>query len=147
MKQSKKPMTKEQARKILQTSGLRATAPRLAVLQLLAKTTQPVSHTEVVKHLQASDWDPATIYRNLVKLRNSGIASVVSRVDGVDRYALSLSAENDHRHAHFSCEDCGKVACLPESVTSSISIEGRWRRSLEHAMIQIRGVCPDCLAS
>ena len=140
-------MTKEQARKFLQMSGLRATAPRLAVLQVLERAKHPVSHTEVVKQLQDSDWNPATVYRNLIKLRNAGIAPVVSRVDGVDRYALAVSADDPHRHAHFSCDDCGKVACLPDSITSAISLEGRWARSIEKAMIQISGTCPDCLAS
>lgn len=146
MRKPKDQITKEKARGVLRSAGLRATAPRIAVLQVLARTERPVSHTEVAKQLQSNDWDPATIYRNLVKLREAGIAPVVSRVDGVDRYAFSISDEDSHRHAHFSCEYCGIVACLPDSVTSAISLEGRWARSIEQAMIQIRGVCPDCLA-
>ena len=147
MEKSQDQITKEQARALLRSAGLRATVPRVAVLQLLAKTTQPLSHTEVVQQLLDGDWDPATIYRNLVKLREAGIALVVSRVDGVDRYVFSTSDKDAHRHAHFSCEYCGIVECLPDYITSAISLEGRWARSIEQAMIQIRGVCPDCLAS
>ena len=43
--------------------------------------------------LGETDWDPATIYRNLVKLKESGITSVVSRAAGIDRYAIADKQE------------------------------------------------------
>ncbi len=147
MNHTRTQITKEKAREILQRAGLRATAPRLAVLQLLSKMNRPLSHTDVVKCLAGSDWDPATIYRNLVKLRKAGIAPVVSRVDGADLYAFSESQKDSHHHAHFSCEDCGQVACLPAAITSSIKMDGPWGVSIEKAMIELRGKCPECIAS
>ena len=136
-------MTKEDARKVLREKGLRATAPRLAVLRVLAEAEGPMSHTEVLKCLGDMDWDPATIYRNLVKLRDAGVAPVVSRAEGIDRYVLARA--EDHRHPHFVCEECGRVACLPAELTASMSMEGRWRSSIEAAKVQLRGECPDCV--
>ncbi len=138
-------ISKPEARALLKEKGLRVTAPRLAVLRVLGESKAPLSHTDVVASLGDCDWDPATVYRNLVKLRDSGIAAVVSRADGIDRYALKLNSSTDHNHPHFVCDACGQVACLPADMASSISIRGRWAASVRGATIQLRGDCPDCI--
>lgn len=136
-------ISKNQARKLLHERKLRATAPRLAVVQLLAEAQSPLSHTEVLERLGDTDWDPATIYRNLVKLRDSGVASVVTRAEGIDRYALTSEEDDCHRHPHFLCDDCGIIACLPQ-LTESLSMDGPWGHSVQKAMVQLSGECPDC---
>ncbi len=138
-------MTKDEARKLLRESALRATAPRLAVLRVLAEAPNPLSHSEVLEHLGETDWDPATIYRNLVKLRDAGVAAVVSRAGGIDRYALVQAQGEGHQHPHFVCEDCGRVACLPAELTASMAVHGPWSASVQQATVQLRGECPDCL--
>ncbi len=141
-------LEKDAARTWLKEAGLRATGPRLAVMQVLAAAKTPISHSEVVQRLGTTDWDPATIYRNLVKLKEVGLALVVSRAGGVDRYAMGRLKGSEHRHAHFWCDECGKVACLPDKLTASLSIEeGPWVESVKHAMVQLHGTCPDCLAN
>lgn len=136
---------KDEARKLLHESTLRVTAPRVAVLRVLAEAQNPLSHTEVLERLGKTDWDPATTYRNLVKLRDAGIAAVVSRFEGIDRYALSGAEDDGHPHPHFVCEDCGRVACLPAELTASMSMDGPWAASIRKAMVQLQGECPDCL--
>ncbi|AWV90111.1 Fur family transcriptional regulator [Bradymonas sediminis] len=138
-------INKDEARRLLHESNLRATAPRVAVLQILASSRTPLSHTEVLELLGETDWDPATIYRNLVKLRDAGVAPVVSRVEGIDRYSLVRNQHDEHRHPHFICEDCGQIACLPAELTASMLLEGPWANSIQSAMVQLRGECPDCL--
>lgn len=138
-------MTQSEARKLLQERGLRTTAPRLAVVCVLAEAKVPLSHSEVLKRLGSTDWDPATIYRNLVKLRDAGVAPVVSRASGIDRYALAGEQGDGHRHPHFVCEECGRVACLPAELAASMSMDGRWAASIQKATVQLRGACPDCL--
>lgn len=138
-------ITKDEARQLLHQRKLRATAPRLAVLRVLADAQNPLSHTEVLGELGETDWDPATIYRNLVKLRDAGVAPVVSRADGIDRYALAQAEDDGHRHPHFVCEDCGRIACLPAELAASMAMDGPWAASLKEAVVQLRGECPDCL--
>ncbi|CAM2070069.1 Transcriptional repressor [Sulfidibacter corallicola] len=138
-------LTKDEARKLLHESALRVTAPRLAVLRVLAEAQNPLSHTEMLERLGETDWDPTTIYRNLIKLRDAGVATVVSRVEGIDRYALAGAGEDGHRHPHFVCEDCGRVACLPAELAAPMSMDGPWATSIQKATIQLRGACPDCL--
>ena len=138
-------ITKEEARRRLRAHDLRVTAPRVAVLGILADSKGPVSFTQVLDLLGDSDWDQSTIYRNLVKLREAGLAAVVNRMDGIDRYALAGYSEDGHGHPHFLCEDCGRVACLKEEVAPTLPIDGRWAESIRSAMVQLRGHCPDCL--
>jgi len=140
-------ITKKKARKLLEEHSLRATAPRLAVLQVLGKTKNALSHTEVLERLGETDWDPATIYRNLIKLRDAGIAPVVSRAEGIDRYMLASVESDGHHHPHFVCDDCGQIACVPVEYKSPILKDDRWAASLQKAVIQLRGACPDCIES
>lgn len=137
-------MTKEEARGLLKERGLRVTGPRVTVLRLLAEADRPLSHTEVVQRMGDEDCDPATIYRNLVKLREVGLAPVVSRAEGIDRYALATSKGDDHHHPHFVCDDCGRVACLPDTVALSMPTDDPWALSVSQAVVQLRGECPDC---
>ena len=135
-----------EARKLLHESALRATAPRIAVLCVLAEAHGPLSHTEVLDRLGEMAWSQSTIYRNLVKLRDAGVAPVVSRAQGIDRYALAQTQGDNHRHPHFVCEDCGRIACLPAELIAPISMEGPWAASIQSATVELRGECPDCLS-
>ena len=71
-------VSEQEARKILKHHKLRVTAPRVAVLQALAEVSRPISHQEMVEYLADTPYDPATLYRNLVRLGEEGIAPVVS---------------------------------------------------------------------
>ncbi|MEE2645472.1 MAG: Fur family transcriptional regulator [Myxococcota bacterium] len=140
-------MNNNEARKLLRESGLRVTAPRLAVLQILSAAESPLSYSEVLERLGENDWDPATIYRNLVKLRDAHVASVVSRAEGIDRYALLVGHGDGHLHPHFVCESCGKMACISLDLTLSSEMDQSWSESIRQAMIQLRGACPECLVN
>ncbi len=137
--------TQDKVEKLLKERGLRVTAPRLAVLGAIADAQSPVSHSQMLELLGDTDWDPATIYRNLVKLRDAELILVVNRANGIDRYALARTKGDQHSHPHFVCEDCGEVSCLPVELVPAETAAGRWNASVQKAAIQLRGECPDCL--
>lgn len=142
-------LSKIQARTLLRDRGLRATAPRVAVLRLLDREQRPLSHSEVLTLLGDSDWDQATVYRNLVKLSESGVTRVVSRAGGMARYELaSDEGAPTQEHPHFVCSECGTVSCLPlaVAVVQSPEVDGAWQQAVDAARIQLEGRCPDCLA-
>jgi len=139
-------MTDRKAREFLKDAGLRVTAPRVAVLRALGAARTPLSHSEVVERLGDVDWDRATTFRNLVKLRDAGIAPVVSRIDGIDRYALADSPGSAHRHPHFRCDDCGRIACLSVDIIAALPADEAWSTSIQDARVHLQGECPDCLA-
>lgn len=127
-------------------AGLRATAPRIAVLQLLMSTDKPLSHTEVVDALGSNTWDQATLYRNLLKLTEVGLARAVSKVDGIVRYQARGDDDGLHLHPHFSCKSCGTVECLPDATLElSGKVTSLWNRSLVDSEMQLVGECPSCL--
>lgn len=136
-------VSKDEVRRRVQAAGLRATAPRVAVYQLLLESERPLSHTEVVAQLSSPDWDQATIYRNLLKLVEAELAWVASHVGGVARYAPRKANDEPHYHPHFSCRTCGTVECLPEARLVA-TVERRWREALADAELQLVGQCPSC---
>lgn len=136
-------MTRRRGRELLRARGLRATAPRLAVMRILSSATEPLSCRQVFERLDEAAWERTTIYRNLVKLREAGLARIASRALGTDRYVF-VSAQ-PHSDAHFLCEDCGRLACLPGELSAAVRIDGRWSVSVRAAALQLRGTCPDCL--
>lgn len=138
-------MTRDEAKQLLRGRGLRSTVPRLAVLKALAGAADPISHSELVRRLGPSDWDPATVYRNLVKLSEAGLVSRVRGVGGMDRYALATQGEL-HTHPHFLCEACGRVTCLPDALSVSVTAKEPWAASVRAAALQLRGRCPECIA-
>lgn len=139
---------REKIRALIKESGLRATAPRVAVLLALEAATTPLSHSEMLVAMGETDFDPATIYRNLVKLTEVGLARVVSRAEGMSRYVLAHeSREHEHEeHPHFVCDDCGHVLCVPVDVKMiQGGVDTRWAASLAGATVQLHGACPDCI--
>lgn len=136
----------DEAKRRVHEAGLRATAPRVAVLRLLVGSDKPLSHSEVVAAIGSADWDQATLYRNLVKLVEVDLARVASKVEGVARYEARGDDDNPHLHPHFSCRSCSQVECLPDAKLAG-PISRRWYRSLAESELQLIGECPTCLAA
>ncbi len=139
-------ITRDDAKQRIHDVGLRATAPRVAVLRLLSTSKKPLSHTEVVEAIGTENWDQATLYRNLLKLVEFGLARIASKVNGVSRYEARGEDDDLHLHPHFSCRICGAVECLPKAKLAG-PIDRRWGQSLNTAEMQLIGDCPDCLAA
>lgn len=135
---------KDKMRSLLASRNLRITAPRLGVLRVLADADRPLSYSEVLERIGDMDWDPATVYRNLVKLRDAGLAPIASRVNGIDRYMLRSEQRDVHNHPHFACDDCGQLTCLPDAITDATVLDGPWAKAVKQASVQLRGQCPDC---
>lgn len=136
-------MTREELKRRVRDAGLRATAPRIAVLDLLAGSDRPLSHSEVVEALGGDEWDQATLYRNLVKLTEARLARVASQVGGVARYEALGEHDEPHLHPHFACTDCKTVVCLHDAELV-VPRDPGWREALWEAELQLVGRCPRC---
>ncbi|MDQ7989568.1 MAG: transcriptional repressor [Candidatus Dactylopiibacterium sp.] len=94
--------------------GARVTPARVAVLQLLEHAERALSHREIEEAL-AAGFDRVTLYRVLDWLVDSGLGHRVTDAERVFRFSLAQAETRAHGlHAHFRCEDCGKVFCLDE---------------------------------
>jgi Fur family ferric uptake transcriptional regulator len=130
--------------KVLHDAGLRKTGPRLAVLGVLEQAKSPLSHADVADELDDETLDRATVYRNLMALTEAGLVRRTDLGDHVWRFELKRG-EDTIKHPHFTCTDCGTVACLPE-VTLSVRQGKDVPRALskQRVEIQLRGQCDDC---
>lgn len=139
----------DELKELLRGSGLRATRPRIAVLQCLHDATVPKSHGDLVEELAREGYDRATIYRNLTDLAESGIVARTDLGDHVWRFSLEKSASgarHEGHHPHFVCSDCGTIACLSGislavkgDVTSVPKSVGKLA-----VEVQLRGLCDTC---
>ena len=92
----------------LKSTGLKATLPRLKILEIFQKGTQRhMTAADVFRVLleERSDIGLATVYRVLTQFEQAGILSRNNFESGKATYELN---EGKH-HDHFVCTACGKV--------------------------------------
>ena len=133
----------------IRATGLRSTAPRVAVLQYLQQATTPVSHAALYEALADQGFDRATIYRNLTDLTEVGLLSRTDVGDHVWRFEVHQEGLRGHQneHPHFMCTDCGEVSCL-RGVNIRISAAPGVPRALsaKNVEVQLKGLCDRCAA-
>lgn len=140
MDQAQLPRLSEQ----LRGRGLKATGPRLAVLQLLERLPEHLSVDEVYRKVldDRPQVSVATIYRVLEDLAERGIIGTL-RLGG-DRVYYELRSD---RHNHAICKDCGRIqdiesvrdcvsACLPDQSGDGFSCDA--------AEVVFVGFCGSC---
>jgi Fur family ferric uptake transcriptional regulator len=128
----------------LRDTGLRRTAPRVAVLEQLARADAPLSHAEMADALEPLGFDRATVFRNLTDLASAGLVTRRDLGDHVWRFALSRDGEPEHgrQHPHLLCSDCGTVVCLPDVAVKITPARGRKR--VADMEVQLKGLCDRC---
>jgi Fur family transcriptional regulator, ferric uptake regulator len=92
----------------LKNTGLKATVPRLKILEIFQKGSQRHMTAEDVFRVlldERSDVGLATVYRVLTQFEQAGILSRSHFESGKAVYELN---EGQH-HDHLVCLDCGKV--------------------------------------
>ncbi len=131
--------------KALRQSGLKATLPRLRILQLFhERGTKHLSAEEIYRFLidVKIDVGLATIYRVLTQFTEAGIVIRHHFESGAAVFELN---EGGH-HDHLICTVCGKVE---EFVDSGIErrqeeiAKGRGFALHEHSL-SLYGMCGDC---
>ncbi|MCC7367810.1 MAG: transcriptional repressor [Chloroflexi bacterium] len=132
---------------VLRRAGLRVTAPRLAVMRVLAASAPHVSADDVVTAVRDTlgDSSAQTVYN---VLRTFAEAGLVRRIEPAGRPGLYELRVGDNHH-HIVCRFCGAVAdvacavgeapCLIASDTSGFEID--------EAEVIFWGRCPDCAAA
>jgi Fur family ferric uptake transcriptional regulator len=92
----------------LKSTGLKATIPRLKILEVFQRGTQRhMTAEDVFRHLleERSDVSLATVYRVLTQFEQAAILNRNHFESGKAVYELN---EGQH-HDHLVCLDCGKV--------------------------------------
>lgn len=138
----------------LKNAGLKATAPRLKILELFQKRADEnngerrhISAEEIFKELvsEGVDIGLATVYRVLAQFERAGL--IVRHHFDTDRATYELG-EGDH-HDHLVCLKCGKVVEFvdPDIERAQATVASRYGYELcEHTMV-LYGLCEHCQES
>lgn len=135
-------------RERLRALGLRATSVRLAVLGALHEQARPMTHDALMVHLGPGGFDGATVYRVLADLSEIGLLRRMDLGDHVWRFELDDPCRAVRAdHAHFLCDGCGDVTCLPELEVRPR--QGPLPEALRGAQLslQLSGRCSRCVAA
>ena len=135
-------MSEEQG---LKDAGLKITAPRLKILQLLESTSvRHVSAEDVYKLLleNGEEIGLATVYRVLTQFEDAGLVARHHFEGGHSVFELSP----DQHHDHIGCVKCGKVEEF-----NDVEIERRQKMIAESLGFELTdhdlnmyGLCPVC---
>lgn len=125
----------------LKSSGLKSTPGRRAVLQVLAKSTSPLSPEQILAQVGSEVCDRATIYRILDSLNQAGL---VQRLD-LEGKTLYLPEESNHHHHHIICRKCRSTVCLDQCLISPLEKRARTLgfHDIRHSL-QLTGLCSKC---
>ncbi len=129
----------------LKDAGLKITAPRLKILQLLESTSvRHVSAEDVYKLLleNGEEIGLATVYRVLTQFEDAGLVARHHFEGGHSVFELSP----DQHHDHIVCVKCGKVEEF-----NDVEIERRQKMIAESLGFELTdhdlnmyGLCPLC---
>lgn len=127
----------QQALRLLAEAGIKASAQRLAVTSyLLTHRSHPTVDEIYTALLPANPtMSRTTVYNTLGRLVSGGAVTELDFGRGNSHYDSCI-----HPHAHFFCEQCGKIEDLaPDSWPQAP--EGR---KVRQTYVTFKGLCVDC---
>lgn len=132
----------------LKKKGCRTSKLRLALLDILEKTTAPLAATDILLTLSQHELHPnkTSVYREIDLLLAHGFIEEVATGDRASAYKLTSP---DHHH-HLICDSCRRTVDiadeeLEQAVHEAEKTLGKAKgfRITAHD-ISFRGVCQDC---
>jgi Fur family ferric uptake transcriptional regulator len=118
----------------------RRTEQRQAILEALRASDRAVTAQEL--HGELDGVGLATVYRNLQRLADEGVADTLRRDNGEQTFLL---CEDGHHH-HLTCRICGRVErvrdCRLDDWARSVAAEHRFAE-VEHRA-ELVGICAGC---
>ncbi len=129
----------------LKNTGLKATLPRLKILEIFQKGAQRHMTAEDVFRVlleERSDVGLATVYRVLTQFEQASILSRSHFESGKAVYELN----EGHHHDHLICTSCGRVEEFFDAEIEKrqqIVAKGKGWIMQDHAM-SLYGLCSNC---
>ena len=134
----------EAAAAALRTRGLRLTAARRLLLEVLYEVEEPLSAEELAEGV-GSGADVGSVYRNLEAFEKLGLVRHLHLGHGPGLYArTSLSARE-----YLICEACGRHLAVEPGALDEVreTIRRRFGYEARFTHFPIAGLCPDCARS
>lgn len=141
----------QELKEMLKQCGYKFTGQRSAVLEVLLKYRgKHLSTEEIYKYVR--DTNPeiglATVYRTLTILDRLGLVMKLDLDDGFSRYELARQNE-DHRHHHLICSNCGSVSEVEEDLLDSLEEQILLKNDflVKDHRVKFYGLCSHCRQS
>ncbi len=128
---------------ILKKYGLKQTAGRVALLEVLQKADVALSHRQICEALSDLYYDPVSVYRSLESFIEAGFVHKVEDANRSWLYALCTCEDGNHCHPHFFCRNCGKCECLRKYKIPRIEDLNN-NYIVEEQRYYIKGICSSC---
>ncbi|NLW53170.1 MAG: transcriptional repressor [Tissierellia bacterium] len=126
---------------LLKEHGIRATAARLDILNLLEKN-DPMTADDIFEQLQDKGAKLSSIYRNLSQLVESNI---LTKIVGIDNFAYYQLNTHTHKH-HLTCSVCKRTMPIENCPIHELQhdIEKSTGYKITNHIFEFIGICPDC---
>lgn len=137
-------MTLAELQRHLERRGLRATQPRLRLLQFFAGTAGHFTPEEIAERFRlAGEPIPiATLYQNLRVFSEHGLVGEVIGAGGEVRYDTNLTP-----HSHLRCNGCGTLLDVALALPDLQSQGQGHDWQITGARVELQGICPACQAT
>jgi Fe2+ or Zn2+ uptake regulation protein len=128
-------------KRTLQSSGLRCTAQRYALLEFLSEHKGHPTAAEIFEAVNRVDprSSRATTYNNLRDLVKAGLVREVAVEGRAGRFDLE-----GMRHHHFVCDRCGNVEDVDWYNVPKPSTRSLGKRVVRECQLILRGLCAKC---
>jgi Fur family ferric uptake transcriptional regulator len=130
----------------LRSVGLRATAPRIAVLQVLAQSHDHPRVDQIIARVRASGLDISTqaVYDTCEAFERAELARRIAIGGGPTRYEARVG----DNHHHLVCRSCSRAVDVDCVVGTAPCLElpDDHGFALDQAEVTFWGMCPDCQA-
>lgn len=128
--------------------GVRLTAIRKRVLELVWASHQPLGAYAILDKLTAEGHKPAppTVYRALEFLLEQGL---IHRIASLNAFLGCIHPSKQHLACFFICQHCGNAEELVESQTLQQEIQRRALDlgfSIQQSILEVAGWCKQCEA-
>jgi len=129
---------------ILSELGFSKTRTRMHILEVLVKSSVPLSGGEIIKQIMGR-CDKSTVYRTLNALYERSVLQRII-IDHEVKYAIRANhrsgkmAETDH--VHFKCLVCGQVCCLKNLIVEDFKLPDGFEKTENQFLII--GTCKSC---
>ena len=132
------------AERLCSARGVRLTAQRRRVLELVCQSRRPIGAYQILEQLrEGAPAGPPTVYRALEFLLEQGL---VHRLETLHAFVGCTHPEHPHASQFLICADCVKVNELEsETVTGGLrSIARETGFQPERPVVEVLGTCASC---
>lgn len=126
---------------IFHKNDLVRTTCREEIVKAIIGSPIPLSEEEI-KTTVYGKFDRTTFYRTFKTLIAKNVIHKIVIDNSIIKYALTEKQKLSKQHAHFYCQSCGKVFCLPGVNWEYNGLPENYKT--EQTELLIKGICTNC---